>query len=112
MTKTELRILYLMRKHGDSIQRNQISSQMYATPRAERETGLQILMVKDLVHQGTMPRTNKNQPTERVYYWLTETGKALVDDLIARGELKDPSKETRGAKPHHLGVDSRAAHGA
>lgn len=96
MTRTELRTLYLLAKHGGQAKHWQLSQAMARIKRKERERALANLEELELVSSVKTPAPKGKGGTGGLVYWLTDTGRQTVADLTERGELRDPARETRG----------------
>lgn len=93
MTKTELRILYLLRKRGGQVKRLELSQAMSRIARSDREQALASVEALELVSSARQPPPTgyeRGRGTGGLVYWLTEAGNEAVDDLIERGEMKAP----------------------
>lgn len=99
MTKTELRALYLLRKHGGTAKLMQLSQAMARIARPDRERALANLEALELISSAKRPpATGKGAGgTGGLVYWLTDAGNEAVDYLIEQGELRDPASEKRRA---------------
>ena len=86
MTKTELRLLYLLRKLGGKAKQYQLHQATSRLSTAQRDDALHILEDLGLVQSGISP--SKTRPA--LLYWLTSAGKEYVEEAIARGEMGDP----------------------
>lgn len=95
MTKTELRILYLLRKNGGQAKKMVLSQGMARVPSLERERALANVEQLELVSSAKTPSAKGKGGQPGVVYWLTDAGDNAVDDLIDRGKLKDPELEPR-----------------
>lgn len=94
MTRYELRVLYLLHKHGGRVRHSVISQSMSRITAVERERALAAVEDFGLISSAGTPPTKKGGRGGRVY-WLTALGKQTVEDMIARGELTDPATEPR-----------------
>jgi DNA-binding HxlR family transcriptional regulator len=83
LTKTELRILYLLNKNAGQLRHSKLQQAMSRVPPPDRETALRMLEEMQLVSSGKSP--SKTRPA--LLYWLTQAGKDQVQELITAGEL-------------------------
>lgn len=95
LTKNEMRVVYLLRKHGGSALGSRIAQQMSRVPIRERERALANCENLRLISSAKTPATRGRSGTK---YWLTEDGKDYVQGLIDSGELTDPMLEPRAGK--------------
>ena len=99
-TVIELRILYLLHRFGGSSALSILSQQMSRFERAEREAAFKSLEDCQLISSAITPPTNKAAASAKgrppMKYWLTQSGKDEVAELMAKGVLGDPEKELRG----------------
>jgi DNA-binding HxlR family transcriptional regulator len=83
MTKTELRILYLLNKNAGQLRHSKLQQATSRIPTPDREAAVRMLEELGLVSSGKSP--SKTRPA--LLYWLTQAGKDQVQDLITSGEL-------------------------
>lgn len=103
MNKTELRVLYLLRKHGGRAKKQQLSQAMARIDATDRERALAAVESLELVSSAKVPpKTGRGAGGPGgLVIWLTQAGNEVVDDLIASGKLRDPATENRarGGRP-------------
>lgn len=83
MTKTELRLLYLLNKNGAQCRHSQLQQATSRISKEDREAALRMLEEMGLVSSGKSP--SKTRPA--LIYWLTQAGKDHVQELITEGKL-------------------------
>lgn len=86
MTKIELRLLYLLNKHGGQARNSTLQQATARVTADERKAALRSLEDLGLVSSGPAP--SKTRPA--MAFWLTQAGKDYVQDAVARGELGSP----------------------
>lgn len=94
MTRHEKRVLYLLRKHGGglgTIGHALLVTRMSRVKAVQREQAFAALEDLELISSAKTPSVAGRGGRPGRVYWLTEAGRHHVEDLIARGELKDPS---------------------
>lgn len=93
MTKLELRILQLLSREGGRASHVLISTRTSRNKAAERDMALQLLEQQELVSSAVQPtKRGGREGGGGMVYWLTEAGKAYVEDARARGEIRDKIK--------------------
>lgn len=95
MTRHELRILYLLKKHGGRCRHSQISQAMSRVKIRERDAALARVEEFGLVSSAMTPPAANVGGRGALVYWLTPEGRSTVEHLIETGELKDPATEAR-----------------
>lgn len=103
MTKTELRILYILRKNGpNAVSAANLAELMSAQTYPHKTESLDNLQQLGLITAGKF-RSSPNHPKLATYYGFTEIGDKVTRELIESGQMKNPDKERRGApvkRPH------------
>ena len=96
MTKHELRILYLLRKHGGQLKHTQLVNAMQRVTELDRYRALAALEDPlGLISSARRPQPANAGGVAGLVYWLTDVGNYAVGELIRTGDLKDPKKEPR-----------------
>lgn len=91
LTKLEKRVLYLLAKAGGQIQHYQISQATSRHTGRERDRALLSLESGlDLISSAQTPSKRGTGGAPGRTYWLTPAGFDAVQELVERGELKDP----------------------
>jgi len=87
MTRAELRVLYLLTKHGGRRKHFELSQAMARLPRKDRERALASLEDMELISSARTPAPKGKGGTGGLVYWITDQGRPAVDELVERGEL-------------------------
>ncbi len=98
LTTHELRVLYLLRKHGGTAKHSEISQAMHRFSPEDRNRALKNLEQLELVSSAKTPPVRGKGGPGGLVYWLTDAGKTCVQDMIDNRELPDPDKEPRAGK--------------
>ncbi len=94
-TKTERRVLYLLRKNGGRALRSELSQGMARLSANARSVALNKLEdLEQISSAKTPPRGSGGR--DGLVYWLTVAGNESIQDLINTGEMQDPTRERRG----------------
>lgn len=98
LTKHELRVLYLLRKHGGRAQHSVLSQAMSRTKSADRQRALADCEGLALISSAKVPTKSSDGGRPGLVYWLTSEGIDYVQGLIDGGDMIDPHKEPRAGK--------------
>ena len=98
LTTHELRVLYLLRKHGARAKRMQLTQAMHRVGAGNIENALRSLETLELISSAKTPPVKGKGGTGGLVYWLTYAGAMYVQDLIDNKELADPDDEPRAGK--------------
>ena len=98
LTTYELRVLYLLRKHGGRAKHSQISQAMHRFDPDDRKAALSNLETLELISSAKTPPVKGKGGPGGLVYWLTSEGIEHVQGMINAGELPDPDKEPRAGK--------------
>ena len=98
LTTYELRVLYLLRKHGGRAKHSTLSQAMHRLAPMTRQQALISLENLKLISSAKTPPVKGKGGPGGLVYWLTPEGAEYVQDMIDRGELLDPAEESRAGK--------------
>ena len=99
LTTAELRVLYVLRKHGDQAKLSQISMTMGDQfDQADRQMALANLEGLELISSAKTPPPKGTGGRGALVYWLIDAGKEYVQNMIDAGEMTDPANEPRAGK--------------
>ena len=98
LTTYELRVLYLLRKHGGRAKLSTLSQAMHRFDPADRRRALANLEDLELISSAKTPPVKGKGGPGGLVYWLTSEGGEYVQGMIDRAELPDPDKEPRAGK--------------
>lgn len=99
MTKTELRILYLMRKDGGvagAVEASTLTQQMSNKIYPNRISAIDTLQKLGMVTSGSRENEKSSIASKITVYTLTSAGRECIEDHISSGKMKDPDLEKRG----------------
>jgi len=93
LNRLEKRLLYLLRKSETACKLSELSqgASKYGYKAPERLEALASLEGLDLISSAKQP-PKKTGGRATMLYWLTEAGLGYCNELIERGEMRDPVK--------------------
>ena len=94
-TKHEMRVLYVLRKHGGRAQHSQISQAMHRVDAKDRDTALSNCETLKLISSAKTPA---NKSRGGLVYWLTSEGIDYVQGAIDSNDMIDPALQRQGVK--------------
>ena len=99
LTKHELRVLYILKKHGGQARLSTISMAMTRVDIKDRELAIGSCESLELISSAKMP-ANKGRGGRRggLVYWLTSEGKDYVQGAIDSNDMIDPELQRQGVK--------------
>ena len=99
LTKHELRVLYILKKHGGQARLSTISMAMTRVDIKDRERAIGSCESLELISSAKMP-ANKGRGGRRggLVYWLTSEGKDYVQGAIDSNDMIDPELQRQGVK--------------
>ncbi len=92
LTTHELRVLYLLRKHGGSARLSEFTHGMQRVKAADRTTALVNCEALELISSAKRSHPPGVRGRGGHLYWLTQAGKEYVKELIERGDISDPNQ--------------------
>ena len=102
LTTHELRVLYVLRKHGRPAKRSEITQAMHRFTAAQRQRALDSCENLELISSAKTPPVKGKGGPGGLVYWLTDAGKKYVQDMIDGKQMADPKTEPRrGRKGVH-----------
>ncbi len=95
LPKYEMRVLYILKKHGGRAQHSQISQAMHRVEAKLRNIALSNCETLKLISSAKTPAIKSRGG---LVYWLTSEGKDYVQGAIDSNDMIDPELQRQGVK--------------
>lgn len=95
LTKHEMRVLYILKKHGGRARHSQISQAMHRVDAKDRDAALSNCETLELISSAKTPAVKSRGG---LVYWLTSEGKDYVQGAIDSNDMIDPVLQRQGVK--------------
>ena len=100
LTKHEMRVLYILQKHGGQARLSTISMAMTRVDIKDRELAIGSCETLELISSAKTPASRGRRGGSRgsVVYWLTSEGLDYVQSAIDSNDMIDPKLQRQGVK--------------